>query len=285
MIYKFLPDQLHSTADRIAEFLAEDRGITAIRAEEQIDEDLPYRPTIYGISPEKYIVAVEVQESPNTTSLDSVILDCVMRSVPVKLFVTFVVSASPVPHNLIENAHKKGLGVIEIAGAELRVLREALPLSLLGYRLDYKRFPKKLRSTLIEAGNTFRDGSPAKGCAVVYDEIEDLSRGIIKKTKKKKLWRKLRPGERPSKLNLDDGPWEKVIELFEDFYVVNKKKVPDLTSNLIHLIAAVTSYRNESGHKPKSLADRIRRDKEIRTRFESALDLLFDLIEVFTQIS
>src|SRR5712692_6406849 len=86
MIYKFLPDHLHSTADRIAEYLREDRGVTGIKAEDQIDSELQYRPSIHGLSPEKYIVAVEVQEGLNTASLDSVILDCVMRAIPIKLF-------------------------------------------------------------------------------------------------------------------------------------------------------------------------------------------------------
>jgi hypothetical protein len=284
MLYKFLPDHLHSTADQVAEYLGEDRGVAGIKAETQIEAALQYRPTIHGLSPEKYIIAVEVQDTPNTTSLDSVILDCATRAIPVKLFVAFLSSASPVPHNLIESAHKKGLGVIEIGQAGPRVLREAFPLSLLGFRLDHKNFPKKLRGTLIEAGNTFRDGSPAKGCALVYDEIEDLSRTLIKRTKKKKLWRKLKPGEKASKLNLDDGPWEKVLELFEKFFVVNGKKAPGLTSNLIHRIAAVTAYRNQSGHKPKSLSERIKRDQEMRTRLESAGDLLLDLIEVASQV-
>ena len=272
------------SADRVAEYLKDDRGLNHIKAEEQIERELEYRPTIHGLSTEQYIVAVEVQDSPETSSLDSVILDCVTRAIPIKLYVAFPTPSSPVSHQVIEKAHKKGIGVIEIQAVNPQVLREALPLSLLGYRLDHKRFPKKMRGTLVEAGNTFRDGSPPKACSIVYDEIEDLSRKLIKKTKRKKLWRKLKSGEKPSKLNLDDGPWEKVIELFESFYVVNKKKVPGLTANLIHRLAAVTSYRNDSGHKPKTVADRTKRDLELRTRFESALDLLCDLIEVTARV-
>ena len=284
MNYKFLPDQLQSTADAVSEYLKEDRGVNDVKIEEQVEQELQYRPTIHGLSPEKYVIAVEVQETINTAPLDSVIIDCVRLAIPMKLFLAFAPSATPVSHSLIESAHKKGLGVIEVRTTGPVVLREALPLSLLGYRLDHKKFPKKMRGTLIDAGNTFRDGSPPKACALVYDEIEDLSRKIVKKTKKKKLWRKLKPGEKASKLNLDEGPWEKVIELFQNFYIVNKKKVPGLTASLIHRIAAVTTYRNESGHKPKSLPDRIKRDGEIRTRFESAADLLLDLIEVYKQI-
>jgi len=283
MNYKFLPDQLHATADQVAAYLAETRGVTAIKPEEQVKKELEYRPTIQGLTTDKYVVAIEVQDNPDTTHLDPVILQCVTQRIPIKLFIAFPQSTTPIPHNLIEKAHKKGLGVIEVEQQGPQVLREALPLSLLGYRLDPMKFPKKMRNTLIEAGNTFRDGAPAKGCSIVYDEIEALSRKIVKKTKQKKLWRKLKQNEKMPNLSLDDGPWEKVIELFQHFYIVNKKKVPKLTANLIHRVAAVTSYRNDSGHK-KADKDRMKRDEEIRTRFESAGDLLLDLLEAETQL-
>jgi hypothetical protein len=179
--------------------------------------------------------------------------------------------------------YQKGLGVIEIRDSTIAVLHEALPLSLFGYRLDRLRFPKKFRGTLLEAENTFRS-SPPKACGIIYDEIEEISRTIIKKTKKKKMWRKLKAGEKPSKLNLDNGPWEKVLELFQSFYTVNKTKVKGLTANLIHRIAAITAFRNESAHKPKSPDESSQRDREMRTRFESAADLLFDLIKVLDQL-
>jgi len=284
MIYKILPDNLHTLADRIAEYLGEDRGITHFKPEEPIDADLQYRPTIQGVSPDKYVVAVEVQDKPDAEILDSVVLDCVKRAIPVKLFLAFPESTTPVPHRVVEKLHQRGLGVIEIRPSGPVVLFEALALSLFGYRLDRTRFSPKLRGTLLDAENTFRSGSPPKGCSIVYEEIEDLSRKLIKKTKKKKMWRKLRVGEKPSKLDLDTGAWEKVLEHFEDFYTVNRKKVPDLTSNFIHRLEATTSFRNQSAHKPRTLNERIQRDQEIRTRFESAVDLLFDLVKVLAQV-
>jgi hypothetical protein len=41
----------------------------------------------------------------------------------------------------------------------------------------------------------------------------------------------------------------------------------------------MTTHRNESGHKPDSLKVLAKRDRELRTRFESAADTLFDLIQ------
>jgi hypothetical protein len=284
MIYKILPENLREAADRVVEYLKNDRGVTSFKAELPIDVQLQYRPTIHGLSPEKYIIAVEVQDRPDLTVLNSAVLDCASRSLPVKLFVAFPEPATPASLRDIERIHQTGVGVVEFRVAGPVVLREALPLSLFGYRLDRQKFPKKLRGTLLDAENALRSNNPPHGCSILYQEIEDQSRKLIKKTKKKKMWRKLRAGEKPSKLDLEIGAWEKVLEHFEHFYIVNKKKVPDLTANLIHRIEATTAFRNQSAHKPKTSQERRERDREIRTRFESAADLLLDLIKVCGQV-
>jgi hypothetical protein len=113
---------------------------------------------------------------------DSVVIDCATRAIPVKLFLAFPEPSAPVPHQVVEKIHKKGLGLIEVRAAGPVALIEALPLSLFGYRLDRFRFPARIRGTLLEADNTFRSGSPPKACAVIYEEIEDLSRELVKKT-------------------------------------------------------------------------------------------------------
>src|SRR5689334_10350990 len=89
MLYKILPDNLHDAADRVAEYLRRDRGVTSLKAEEPIHEALQYRPTIHGNSPDKYIVAAEVQDRPDPTVLASVVLDCVSSCIPIKLFLAF----------------------------------------------------------------------------------------------------------------------------------------------------------------------------------------------------
>jgi hypothetical protein len=284
MIYKVLPENLRDVADRVVDYLREDRGVTSFRAEAAIDDDLEYRPTAHGFSPEKYIVAVEVQDRPDIAVLDSTVLDCAARSLPVKIFIAFPEPAVPISTRDAEKIHHRGVGLIEVRPAGPVVLREALPMSLFGYRLDRQIFPQRLRGTLLDAENALRSNNPPHGCSILHQEVEDLSRKIIAKTKEKKMWRKLKPSEKTSKLNLDTGAWEKVLELFEGRYVVNKKKVPDLTSNLIHRIEATTLYRNQGAHKPKTTQERKDRDRETRTRFESAADLLHDLLRVSSQI-
>jgi hypothetical protein len=49
--------------------------------------------------------------------------------------------------------------------------------------------------------------------------------------------------------------------------------------NFHHERDSTTEYRNETGHKPASLPKKIERDKQLRTRFESAMDELGRLIE------
>jgi hypothetical protein len=51
-----------------------------------------------------------------------------------------------------------------------------------------------------------------------------------------------------------------------------------LTTAFLAKIHGVTPHRNESGHKPRSEAELKKRDRELRTRFEAAVDLLRDLI-------
>jgi len=282
MKYNFLPEHLHTTADLVASFLKSDRGIIKFTAETQVDKQLEYRPTLHGFSRDQYIVAVEVQESANSTFLDSVILDCMTHGIPIKLFIAFPTTPTPIPHQQIQRAHDHGLGIIEVQAAGPAVLREALPLSLLGYRLDRRLFPPRYRGVLADAENTFRDGSPVKACSIVYDEIEHLSRATIRKTKKKRMWRKLKPGEKAPKLKIDTGPWESVLETFEKFF--DRKHFPSLSANLVHRIAGITAHRNQAGHKPASIKERTKRDREIKTRFESAVDLLHDLIGVASKL-
>jgi hypothetical protein len=284
MTYKILPENLRDAAQKVLEYLRNDRGITGFKAEQAIDIQLEYRPTIQGVSPERYIVAVEVQDRPDMTVLDSAVLDCAARSLPVKLFIAFPEPTSPFATREIEKVHQRGVGLIEVRATGPVVLREALPMSLFGYRLDRDLFPRKMRGTLLDAESALRSNNPPLGCSVLHQEVEDLSRKIVKKTKAKKMWRKLKAGEKPSKLDLDTGAWEKVLELFGRRYEVNKKKVPDLTANLIHRVEATTLFRNQSAHKPKTTQERKDRDRETRTRFESAADLLRDLVKVFGQI-
>ena len=153
---------------------------------------------------------------------------------------------------------------------------EALALSLISVRpIHMKKYPAKYESALSDAEATFKNGSPAKGCSLIYDEIEGLSRAIAKKSKAKGYWRSPRQGQRVPRTNLDIAPWQNVMEVLMERLDWQRCKC---LKNSLQRVVGVVPHRNESGHKPKTLAARIKRDSELRTRFEAAADLLFDLI-------
>jgi hypothetical protein len=78
------------------------------------------------------------------------------------------------------------------------------------YRTNQRgEFPPRYRSALADAENTFRNGSPAQGCLLVQQEIEQLSRRIARKTQTKNLWRPLKPGERAPRFS-DKTAWARV---------------------------------------------------------------------------
>jgi hypothetical protein len=270
--FRALSTELHGTAEEVARFFREDRGLSHFKIEESVGNDIDYRPTLQGITPEKLEVWIEISVTPYLKSLDSVVLYCVTHSLPVKIYVGFPagLSASQYKPN-IDESRKKGVGAVEVSGSQCHVIHEALSLSLMGLRIeDHTTFPLRYRSALSSAESTFRNGDPAKGCALIYDEIEGLSRRLIKKINKKNLW-----GTRgaPSGMKFDKDPWARIMESIIER--ANPHSLPpQLSKSLLNRIAGMTEARNESGHKPRNRAAYSRRDREARTRFESAVDTL-----------
>jgi hypothetical protein len=277
VIFRVLPVELQPTAEAVAGFLKDDRGLSKLRVEEPVGYDIDYRPTFQTVSPEYHDVWVEIGEGPYLSSLDSVVLYCVTHSLPVKLYVGFQAGVSATEYKTkIDEARRNGVGAIEVVAGNCVVIHEAVLLSLSGVRLeDRKKFPPKYRSNLSTAEGTFKNGDPAKGCSLVYDEIEALSRKMTKKVvakgwlKPTSVW--------PPRLDIEKAPWANVMEtLIEraDF----SQFPAGLKRGMLIRVAAVTDLRNETGHKPRSREDRMRRDRELRTRFESSMDLLRDFI-------
>ncbi len=277
MNYRVLPEQLRSVADAAADFFRKERGVPGFRVEEEVTATLGYRPTLYTITRDHHYLCVDVHEGPYSPGLDSVVLACMQQCLPVILYVAF--PSSPDIANFkasLDRARRNGVGIVEIGSAGSQVILEALPLSLAGVRpIEKQRFPAKYRDALAQAEATFRNGSSAKGCSILYDEIENLTRAIAKKTKAKGLWRILKPGVKPPKTNLDKGPWEKVLDTLLQH--LDWTKCPYL-KDILKRVLGITPHRNEAGHKPKNVAALIKRERELRTRFENAADILFDLI-------
>ena len=89
----------------------------------------------------------------------------------------------------------------------------------------------------------------------------------------KRLW------NNPNRLKLDTAPWATIVRDLDRGLdrsnSVTKKVTPALAARIIGVIP----HRNDAGHKPKTLKDRIKRDQALRTRFEGAVDLLKDFLD------
>jgi len=259
------------------DFFRDSFGLQNARVEEEINKKLGYRPTLHWLTRQGYLVCVDVRESPFSPTLESVVSDCMQQCLPVKLFVAFPGKPDvPDYKRNSDRAREKGVGVVEVTDAGCAVVYEALPLSLIGVRpIDKKLYPPKYRSDLAHAEATFKSGSPEKGCSLLYDEIEDLSRKIGEKTRSKGLWRAPKPGENLPMSQFNKGQWRPKMELL--MLWLDWRKCKYLKDSLQRVVSVIP-HRNESGHKPATLEVRIRRDREIKTRFEAAADLLLDLI-------
>jgi hypothetical protein len=278
MSYRHLPENLRPTAEATKAFFKAEKGLTSWRIEESIDAEIEFRPTMHSEARDGELVCVEVLERPYSSTLDSPVFECMKRCLPVRLYVAF-------PEDLDQSDYKgdlgrggaNGVGVIEVSSTAVKLIREAISLSLLGVRrVDKAAFPAKYRSELGESEATFRAGSPAKGCSILYDEIEALSRAIAIKTQTRGLWRPLRKGEKAPKVDLENGGWARVMEVLIEH--LDYKKCKYLPKSLLARVLGITGHRNDTGHKPKSRAQLVKRNRELRTRFENAADLLLDII-------
>ena len=114
-----------------------------------------------------------------------------------------------------------------------------------------------------------------KGCSLLYDEIEEVVRKIAKKTHQKGFWFAPKSGSKPMRLKFETHPWEKLMSIL--MQNLDPQKCKFLGPSLLGRVLGITQHRNDSAHK-KTLAAMKKRDRELRTRFESATDILFDLV-------
>lgn len=277
MNYKVLSPTLHETADAAAKYFKDQYGLAAFKVEEPIRPDITYVTTLHAVSNDHHYFCIDVSESAYTNSLDQLVLECKNKILPVKLYVAIPknINDGQFRANLLR-AKQNGVGVIEVGVGQNDVIHDALSLSVSGVRqIDTAAFPAKYRQNLMQAQNTFLSGNPVKGCAELYDEIEDLTRRIALKASKKDLFR---PSAVGKKINFRKDPWANVTQFLLKHFDAKKALCPKISDALLSGILAITPHRNESGHKPKSQTALIKRDRELRTRFEHAADLLLELV-------
>jgi hypothetical protein len=282
MNYRWLSESLHPTADAAMAYFRREWGISGFRIEKPIHDDVEYLPSLSATTPDYHWLSIDVSETAYPKGgLDQFALDCKNRGLPVKHFVAMRAdSRDPDYQYNVRRARASGIGLLEVKGSSGTIIYNALSLSLTGCRpIDKKLFPPKYRSSLINAETVFKDGDPAKGCSNVYDEIEALTRAIAKRTLKSGAWVKSVSGSGLPKMDLDKDPWKNVTMAMIRHCDFKTNGLPDITDELLSRVVGIIPYRNETGHKPKKVADLLKRDSQLRTRFETAVDILSDMVQ------
>jgi len=82
-----------------------------------------------------------------------------------------------------------------------------------------------------------------------------------------------------SGLNIDKVAWANLITDWDRH--LNRTGCPcsGFTPAFAARLHGITTFRNETGHKPKSQKQLIKRDQQLRTRFENAVDLFRELVD------
>lgn len=245
-----------------------------IEIERPFDDRVHLRPTFWARTADFHMLCVEVSESIYNNTLDSAALDCWVAGIPVKLVVA-------VPRDIqdtqfaakLKAARRAGVGILEVGHSYGTLIHQPLALSLAGVReIPALQFPARYRESLDHARQTFRDGEPAKACALVFDELEDASRKLAAKCCAKGLWRN------QGNLDLQRDSWTNILVEMNRSLDRSTVATKPITPVLISRMIGITAHRNESGHKPRSVKERAIRDQALRTRFESGVDLLRDFL-------
>lgn len=277
-MFSILPPPLHETAEGARLFFRNQFG-TSLRIEEPPFPNATYRPTLSGVTRDFHLLCIEVSDTAYTNSLDAFVLDCKLHVRPVKLIVAIPKNDGGDPNFKLNlrRARENGVGVVEVEpDGSGSVLHEPLSLSLTGLRpYDPREFPARYREAMRAAYNTFTGGDPLKGCARVYDEIEALCRAVGQKAVKRKCFGDMK---KTSSFNFETEPWATVVTFLDRNLDRKLAACPDLKPALLARVLGVTPHRNEAGHRPRNTRGLIRRDRELRTRFEHASDLFRDLI-------
>lgn len=274
--YRALSDSLHECADAAVKYLSSQLGLNKILIEHEIDKNIEFRPTLHAISPDKHIICVEVVQSLVAPDIKEFVLSSKNHSLPVKLYLAVQKGRfSSYEATALKFARENGISILEIDPPNhgSLITNPPVALSLGGLRaFRLESYPKKYREPLRQAIETFKNGNPAKGCSEVYDEIEQLTRRIGKKADTMGAIK-----NSPS-VKWENDPWSNLLTILKDKIDATALGCPLLKSQLFSRLIGMTEYRNQTGHKPSSLSKRIERDRQLRTRFESAMDELLGLI-------
>jgi hypothetical protein len=275
MIFSYLSESLWPTAEAAARFFHENWGIAlkAFNPETNIHPSVEMVPALHAATKDHHILCIEVSDGPvYYPALDAFVLECQDNELPVKLYVVTPEGAKDLDYKTNRNtAQRRGVGLIETEKGGPRLIQEALSLSLSNVRhLDLSDYTPAARADLAKAERLFRHGDPELGCLQIQLKLEEHTRRFAEKTYMKGMW-----SNKPS-VNFEKHPWRNLCQLLQKYLQFRKVGSPECNEDLVTRIMSVVPQRNQGGH-PISLKQRIKRDRELRTRFENAADILREL--------
>jgi hypothetical protein len=273
--FRALPPALADTAERAIGYFIDRWGVkkSKVLIEHEVDPEVGFRPTFVAKMNDLYTLCVEVRDTIYNESLADFVLQCRDKGLAVKVVVAVPRDpADPQFAARLRSAKVAGLGILEVGENSAAIIQMPVPLSLAGVRdVDSRKFPPRYRQPLQQAYEAFRNGEPPKACAIVYDELEATCRQLAKKAVKMRLY--------TTSLDIDSAAWASLLRNMDKHLKRSDPVAQKITETLIARIIGITPHRNESGHKPKTMAELLKRDRQLRTRFETAVDLLSDLVE------
>lgn len=275
MTFTYLAESLRGGAEILASFLRKTYGLSnaALRTEESVDDRIEFNPTFSARLRDHHILCAELNDQLLHPTIHYFISECQSNVVPVKLFLAYPQGAEIADYpKRIKIANSLGVGVLEITDRTCKIIKHPVSLSVTGLRSPtLSAYPASYRQALVDATATFTNGNPNKGCADVYDEIENLCRKIGLRASKNKLL----PVNQP---DWKKAPFATIVEYLSAHLKPTAASCPELKKTLWSRIHGITEYRNQSGHKAiTSWTELSQRDATLRTRFESACDILFEL--------
>lgn len=273
MNFKFLAESLHQPALAVKKYFQQNWAVpaAAFKSEEKIHKNVNYTPTLSAPTTDYHILCVDVAETIYRPALDEFVLECKNNDLPVKLFVAIPKSAVDPYYNVNHTkAQSRGVGILLVdADEEIQLIQQPLSLSLTNVRpvvpLD---IPKCYRPDLSKAHDQFRQGYPDDACHHIASLIEEHSRKIARKSAEKGAWNP------PSGIDFKNHSWKNLIDLLIKHCSTISNYYSKLQPDILSRIAGIVQHRNQTGHVVRNTAQLIRRDRELRTRFENMYDIL-----------
>lgn len=289
MTYSLLGQDLHETADKAKQWFAERYGANRFKCETEVAPNLSLRPTWQADLKTGYKLCVNVQPTPFSQTLHEFVTQAASQTLPIKLWVAVPFDAPKESFTSeLKQARSLGVGVVQISdkGAPHEFHR-SVPLSLFALnRTDAKVIPRTRREVVMNAEDTFLDGTPDQGCQAICQELESSTRQFAQFTYEQGYWKT--PNNAPSlktKFFAKD-PWAKMLEVMEsriDLKATASKSAL-FKKQLIVRARSFTEWRNDVSHKPKTLKELQARDAKLRTMFEVVRNLLvewYDAVKPF----